>query len=312
MPTAADTFKYIDPDQYQEHVDEERRVFNPDLYTPSLIEKTGAGLRYVLDAQQLRVERAVGRNVWDFTVALVNELGQEHGSARVLSLGSGPGGAEISLAGRFTVPYEFDCIDINEQSLQLGQARADEQGLRLHFQQQDINQIELAPNTYDVVFAHASLHHMVNHEYIAEQVRQALKAHGQFVVYDVTARNGLQMWDDTKEIANRLFRILAAPYRFDGERYLESLPEGEAVPQGFECIRSQDLYGVLVDQFQVRAEVPGFAFARRFVDHPFDDNYDAEGNPFDKAILDTLLRLDEEFSARYQLRPEAVFLVLTR
>jgi len=80
---------------------------------------------------------------------------------------------------------------------------------------------------------------------------------------------------------------------------------------GFECVRSQDLYPVLKDKFKIKIEVPGFSFARRFVDKRFGCNYDMN-NPFDKATVDTIIRLDEEFTSEYHLKPESIFLVLEK
>ena len=51
----------------------------------------------------------------------------------------------------------------------------------------------------------------------------------------------------------------------------------------------------------------GFLFARRFVEDPFGYNYDTKNNPFDKAILNTIIRLDEEYTHSNNLKPEICF-----
>jgi ubiquinone/menaquinone biosynthesis C-methylase UbiE len=267
------------------------------------------------------VRERIGQTVWDYTVLAANNKMKVDLSKpiKILSLGSGPGGAEMNIASKFRYSnYLFVCTDINENLVSVGQAVADKKGLKLHFVQQDINKIVLPADSYDLVFAHASLHHMIGHEHIVDEVKKSMKADAQFIVYDVIARNGLRMWDETKEIANKLFRSLPGKYRYnwfataESEKYLEELPDKDLSTTGFECIRSQDLYPILKESFKTRLEVSGFAFARRFVDHPFRNNYDIENNPFDKAIVDTIIRLDEENVDRHQLKPESIFLVLER
>jgi hypothetical protein len=143
-----------------------------------------------------------------------------------------------------------------------------------------------------------------------------LKDDGLFLIYDVIVRNGMRMWDNTKDIANSIFAKLPLKYRFnslaieENKRYSESLPDTDVSIDSFECIRSQDLYPILKKNFKTKIEVPGFSFARRFVDIPFGENYDVENNPFDKAIIDTIVELDEKYTNSNKLKPESIFLIL--
>jgi ubiquinone/menaquinone biosynthesis C-methylase UbiE len=238
------------------------------------------------------------------------------GPVKILSLGSGPGGAEINMAHKFVDSnYDMECIDLNENLLSMGQTKADKEGLKLKFIQQDINSISLSADNYDVIFAHAALHHMVNLEHILSEINKSMKNNGEFIVYDIIARNGMRMWDETREIANKVFSLLPSKYRYyslarNQQKYLAELPDRDLSTTGFECIRSQDLYPILKKSFKVKLEVEGFCFARRFFDHGFGDNYDIDRNPFDKAIADTIIRLDEEYESLHHLKPESIFLVL--
>jgi len=128
----------------------------------------------------------------------------------------------------------------------------------------------------------------------------------------------MRLWDETKEIANLVFNLLPKKYKQnqyaqnEEDKYLTSLPDIDVSKTGFECIRSEEVYPVLKQNFVTKIEVPGFSFARRFADHPFEFNYDVENNPFDKAILDTIIALDEQYTISHKLRPESIFLVLTK
>ena len=55
-----------------------------------------------------------------------------------------------------------------------------------------------------------------------------------------------------------------------------------------------------------------FSFAQRFAEDPFGYNYDTKNNPFNKAVLDTIIRLDEEYTRSNNLKPETVLLVLEK
>jgi SAM-dependent methyltransferase len=308
-----------DEDRYLRKMAYEKSFYNPNLYKEDLTERVNPGLDYFLNAFQERVRSLVGMNVWDYLVYTVHCKGTT-GSAkpvRILSLGSGPGGTEMNLARRFSVAYEMTCLDINEESLNLGRRRAKDQGLNLKFITQDVNKLDCPPASYDIVFAHASLHHMLNHEHIAEEVKRTLYEDGVYIVYDVITRNGMRMWDDTRAIVAKIWSLIPTKYKYDlsrpeGPLYLEAMPDIDLSENGFECIRSEDLYGVLKNSFTTKIEVQGFSFARRFFDHPFGWNYDVALNPFDRAVAEAILRLDEEHTAVSGLRPESIFLVLEK
>ena len=80
---------------------------------------------------------------------------------------------------------------------------------------------------------------------------------------------------------------------------------------GFECIRSQDLYSILKENFTIVTEVFGYAFARRFFNRRFGCNYDLR-KPSDKAIIDLVIRLDEQLKITHNLKPENVFLIMKK
>jgi len=302
-----------DSEEYARHLANEKKQYDSCTYLPNLTEKTPSALSYLLHRFQLRVQERVGLTVWDYVISAVNRKLKEASDSKVvkiLSIGSGPGGTEISMARQFINSYyDMECMDINENLLSMGQTNADEQHLKLRFILQDINSISLPTDYYDVIFAHASLHHMINHEHITTEIKNSMKNDAEFIVYDVITRNGMRMWDDTREIANKVFSLLPSKYR----HYLcDNLPDRDLSTIGFECIRSQDLYPILKKSFKVKLEVEGYCFARRFFDSGFGDNYNIESNPFDKAIVDTIIRLDEEYAVNLHLKPESVFLVLER
>ena len=87
----------------------------------------------------------------------------------MLSLGSGPGGLEIAFARE--VPHSFiQCFDLNPDLVELGRQRASSERLNVDFQIADLNRIDLPRRDYDIVFCHASLHHVLELERIAMEI----------------------------------------------------------------------------------------------------------------------------------------------
>jgi len=318
MTSINDTFKHIDPIEYEKHLEQEKLFYNEGHYDEKLLHSSSPGLQYLYKRLQQRVKKRIGVNIWNYTVSVVNKKGAADPTktVRVLSFGSGPGGPELTFARKFKVNYTMECIDINKKLLEQGQRKADSEGLNLKFIQKDINKIKLPNDTYDVVFVHSALHHLINLEYIADQIKNSMKDDAQFIVFDVITRNGMKMWDETKPIVNRLLKLLPPQYRrvrINGkEKYLDSLSEKDTSEKSMECIRSEEVYSILKNRFKTFYEIPGYSFARRFADHPFRKNYDPKNNPFDKAILDMIIRLDEEYTVTHNLKPESIILVLKK
>ena len=197
----------MEEEEYNKRIENEKKFYNKDLYTEDLIEKANDALVYVLDKVQERVAARTGYRVVEYVINVINEKSKNSSEQiKILSLGTGPGGGEIRIAQRIVGNYEIDCLDVNEDSLKMGQKKAGELGLHLNFKQVDINQLELPKEHYDVIYAHAVLHHIINLEHISKQVKKSMKFDSKFIVYDGIARNGLRLWPETKEVTNRLFQ----------------------------------------------------------------------------------------------------------
>lgn len=138
--------------------------------------------------------------------------------ARLLSLGSGPGGLELEFA-RAVPSAEIVCLDVNPTLLNLGRDRAAEEGLSVSFELADLNTVVLPNASYDLVFAHASLHHVIELEHVAEQIRRTLRPGGEFITVDVITPNGFRLWPENREVATKLFQSLPPKYRVNHTAY---------------------------------------------------------------------------------------------
>jgi len=231
--------------------------------------------------------------------------------ARMVSLGSGAGGVELAIA-RQAPGAAILCLDINGAALERGRRAAAVEGLPVSFEEADLNRVQLEPAAFDVVFCHASLHHVLELERLLEQASRALRPGGALVAVDVITRNGYRMWPETKRVAERIFVTLPERYRLNHTAYLprkrvdSRIWDQDTRSAGMECLRSEAVLPLLRQRFQTIWFVPYFSLCRRFFDTMYGPNYDL-ARPLDRAILDWIWQLDCYLLATGRLRPETFF-----
>lgn len=296
--------------EYDEHIQEEIEHFSK-LFAGETARET---LFYAVPPSWCEVEvrasnlirTATGK---DMTEHLVERLGN-HPDTRMLSLGAGSCGVEITIAqlarsGRIT------CVDINAELLGLGCQRAGELGLNLTSEQADLNTVELPEKEFDLVFCHAALHHVIELERLTEQIKRTLRPGGALITADVITRNGYLMWPETREVVRQIWKTLPERFRVNHTAYAEpqldaEIWEVDTSAETMECIRSEDILPILNRSFAVESFVPYFALSRRFFDTMYGPNYDLE-SPLDKSLLEWIWQLDLHYLSTRTLRPETFF-----
>ena len=253
-----------------------------------------------------RIRRATGMDVVGHAAA---RLGARPG-ARLISLGSGPGGVELAIA-REARDAEVFCLDLNPEVLELGKRQADGEGLPVRFQQADLNTAELPEASFDVALCYASLHHLVALEHVMRQIRRSLRSGGELIILDVITRNGFRMWPETRRAAETIWNALPERYRINHTAYgsprLDSrLWHGDTRRLGMECVRSEDILPLLRSHFREAVFVPLLCLATRFCNTMYGPNYDPE-QPLDRAIIDWIWEMDVHLLDTGQLRPESFF-----
>lgn len=256
-------------------------------------------------AAQLICERTSG----DLNKHVMRRL-EPGAGVRMLSLGSGPGGIELAFA-REARDAKITCIDLNPDLVQLGRERANKEGLNVTFEVADLNVIQLSPAEYHMVFCHASLHHVLELERLAEQIKHTLRDGGEMITVDVCTRNGYLMWPETRTVVRDLFKTLPTRFRVNHTAYSrpkvdEEIWEMDTSASSMECIRAEDIIPVLSTTFQVRHFVPYFSISRRLVDTMYGPNYDL-AEPLDAAILNWIWQLDRHYLDTGRLHPETFF-----
>ena len=239
----------------------------------------------------------------------------QHGSA-LLSLGSGNCDLEIDLARRLKNDgrdFTLDCLDLNPAMLERGRVAAQSAGLsgHLQFSPADLNSWQ-ASCQYDAIIANQSLHHVVNLEGLLDQVKQALRPGGRFLVSDMIGRNGHQRWPEALEIVHEFWRKLPPSYRFNQKLgfYEELYQNWDCSIEGFEGVRSQDILPLLLDRFHFCLFLPYGNVIDPFIDRAFGAHFDPSSE-WDRNFIDQVHQRDEQELASGRLKPTHMIAVLT-
>src|SRR5437867_3415176 len=280
--------------EYEQHIREEiehyAEVFKEGEGKETLLQPVPPSWREAERRAALLVREATGDNLDGH---LIKRLNREPGM-RMLSLGSGPGGLEIHFAQQAPLARVVG-LDINDQLLELARQRVRALDLTVRFDQADLNTVELPGSEFDIVLCHASLHHVIELERLAEQIDRTLRPGGELITVDVVTRNGYLMWPATRDVVQALWKTLPERFRVNHTSYKEERIDNEIVDidqseTGMECVRSQDILPTLEQAFTVVSYVPYFSITRRFFDTMYGPNYDLS-LPLDRAIFDWIWEL---------------------
>jgi len=128
---------------------------------------------------------------------------------RILELGCGEGNLALNLASH---GMDLTAIDLSNERIERARTRARELNLQIqpNWIVADLNTFLLPRNGFDSVVAHDSLHHILHLGRLCEEVTEALKPRGHFIVMDYVGMGFLR-----KLFAGFLYGILPTyqPYR---------------------------------------------------------------------------------------------------
>ena len=202
---------------------------------------------------------------------------------RILSLGSGYCGHEIECAEKLTSSYLMTCIDINEELFVRAREVKKEKHLSMEFRVEDLNFIAIDRGKFDLIFANAVLHHIINLEHLYEQIRLGLSEHGIFQLVEVVGMNRKLIWDENEKVANALLDLV--PDRITRKIRLTA---GFA-EKGMEGIRQEDILPPLREKFHPIFECRHGAFMRYICTHPDLGRYFDPNDKSAKPFLDFLI-----------------------
>ena len=133
---------------------------------------------------------------------------------RGLSLGCGRGALERR-ALEINLCCTLEACDLSPDAIAAAQAGAERAGFadRLRFFVADLNTIELAPASYDLILCPMSLHHVRALERLFAQARAALKPGGLLVLNEYIGPAQFQWGEKQLRYANELLQRLPERYR---------------------------------------------------------------------------------------------------
>lgn len=182
---------------------------------------------------------------------------------RLLSLGCGGGVLERRVA-ECDWARHIEAVDVSPGAVEQAEAAAREAGLgdRIRYRVADVDTIQLEPNSYDVVMAQMSLHHVTELEHVIDQVNQSLRPGGVLILNEYTGPNRWQLPDAQIDAINRALRRLAPRWRTrasDGT----TKREYQRIDLGWfdandpsESVRSAEILPVVRDRMEVTHERP--------------------------------------------------------
>ncbi len=215
----------------------------------------------------------------------------------ILSLGSGYCGHELDLARALKGFARVTCTDLNEALFAQAKAVAEAEGLSMEFHQTDLNFIAIEPGRYQMIFAHAVLHHVINLEYLFAEIARGLTPDGFLHLVEVVGENRRLIWQENEDFANRLLDTL--PDDVTGGIRLAVLPEDS----GMEGVRQADILPELGKIFETEYELTHGAFMRFICTHAELAGRFDPSDARKRRYLDFLIDCDDVAVRREVLRP---------
>jgi len=183
----------------------------------------------------------------------------EHG----ISLGCGAGRLERALV-KDGVCKAFHGIDISEGAVADARRVAAEASLPITYEAADLNFIDLPLQTYDLVVAQTSLHHVLFLERVAFQSWRTLKPGGRMWIHDFVGETQGQYAPKRLQIINELLEILPEKHRKNQNsgRTVSTVttPRPGGLGSPFEKIRSGDIIPVFTTLFDIEWKAEYSAF----------------------------------------------------
>ena len=232
----------------------------------------------------------------------------------ILGLGSGACGPElegiIPELKKQKSKVHLSCLDINRQALNTARKEAKKRKIDFTALIRDINFFSFPQNKYDIIVAHASLHHFDKLDHVIQGVNQALKPDGIFITVDIPTKNGYLMWPETYQYVSDIWKILPPKYKIDHTKHAKPVfaPKYENVDYSktsFECANSEKVLPLSAVIFGNRL-CPRNVNQSPIFDTKFGPNYNLK-NPIDKSIMDFILNLDNYLLDQNILKPETFF-----
>lgn len=221
-----------------------------------------------------------------------------------LSLACGSGRAERLLL-KHGVCYRFHGIDIAADALEEANKIAREQKLNIIYKQGDINSIKLPSNTYDLVVTQNCLHHVLQLEYLAEEIAQSMTPNGVLWIHDYIGETQFQYTDERLYWVNKILSLLPermVANKLNGKVIREiTRPKPGNLVSPFESIRSAEIIPIFLERFDV-IEKAEFDSILRLI-FPFGSKEEYLKNEESRSLFELLMLIDNLLVENKTLSP---------
>jgi len=269
-------------------------------------------LPQVSSYQAERMTEGAGEDVTSWALDLIRrEVGRS--GLRGLSLGCAEAAAPEMAFAASGLFDSVDVMDIAAGLLDRQRARALELGWeQVSYIRQDLEEVRLEPESYDVVWSIGTIHHLDRLEALFSQVNRALTGRGLFLMREYVGPDRLQLTELQLEVANRVLEWLPESYRrrWDGtlKEASERVDQDRLVAEDpSEAIRSSDIVRAMAEALEVERIVPTGGtllmpllegIAARF-----------EGSPEADALLHHLMEYEQLLISTGRLPSDFIFAI---
>jgi len=221
-----------------------------------------------------------------------------------LSLGCGSGRAERNFLKQ-RICESFHGIDIAADAIATAVEAAAKEGFNCTYEVQDLNDLKLPAQSYDLIVAQTSLHHVLRLEHTLDEVARALTPGGHFWVHDYIGESQFQFTDQRLQIMNDLLAILPEKLTYNHFNKTQTKRVNRREPGSlvspFESIRSGEIRELLLERFDVIEAREEGSFLHRIAGMGMKQNFVT--NDDTKAIFDLLLYFDNLLIEKKILTP---------
>ena len=235
---------------------------------------------------------------------------------RILSVGSGDGNLEISIAKKLQdggkSKFKIVLTELSPIRQERAKAAVLTAGLENYFEYQIVDfNTDFPDGPFDIVLAHHTLHHIVELEFLFRNIKKSIDSGGAFVTMDMIGRNGHMRWPEALKYVEAAWKFMPdrLKYNFQMNRFHEDYINFDCSKVGFEGIRAQDILPLLVKNFWFE----GFVGAGGFVDPIFERGY---GQSFDMTaardvgLVDFLSMMNDVLIRAGEIKPTMIFAVM--
>jgi SAM-dependent methyltransferase len=269
---------------------------------------------------RMQVVLGTGSNVLFYALPIAEKCSFSQGPVRITSIGAGDGSMEIEIARELIFRnqhnFQIECLELSPDLVLRARANIEKAGVGHYvtFTQTDINTwVPERAGWLDVLIANQFLHHVVELEFLFEQVGRALKNDGLFLTTDVIGRNGHMRWPEALMVLDPVWQCLPDRYKYNQQ--LQRLDTGfvnwDCSAEGFEGVRAQDILPLLLQRFHFHSFLAFGNLVDPFVDRGYGHNFDPQ-NADDAAFITALSELNDVLIDNGVIKPTMMFACMAK